>query len=74
MSGTKQGGLKLKETIKSKYGLDFWQRIGKMGGSKSGEQYKAGGDAAKGFADNIERAREAGRKGGLKSKRTKKTK
>lgn len=62
MSGTKAGGQKTRETNKRKYGENFYQEIGHIGGSRK---------VPKGFALNIERAREAGRKGGQISRRTK---
>lgn len=60
MPGTKAGGLKAKETNLKKHGADFYSRIGAKGGKHGG---------LKGFAVSIERAREAGRKGGLRSRR-----
>lgn len=62
MAGTKIGGMKAAVMNKELYGDDFYQRIGAKGGSKTG---------MKGFAINRELAREAGRKGGLISKRGK---
>ena len=62
MAGTKAGGAKAAATNKSKYGTDFYSRIGKKGG----EAGKTGG-----FAANRELAKRAGRIGGLKSKRGK---
>jgi general stress protein YciG len=60
MAGTKIGGIKAAQTNKERHGADFYVKIGKTGGELS-----RGG----GFAANIELAREAGRKGGKKSKR-----
>ena len=62
MSGTKSGGVKARETNYKIHGTDFYKRIGRMGG-------KAGNPTNKGFANNIERARKAGSKGGKISKR-----
>jgi len=62
MSGTKIGGVKAAATNKKKWGKDFYKRIGALGGQKS----KGGG-----FAANPELAREAGRRGGLKSRKNK---
>lgn len=62
MAGTKKGGQKAAETNKERYGSDFYKKIGKVGGQKS---------TTGGFAANPELAREAGRKGGKKSKRRK---
>lgn len=64
MAGTKEGGKKASITNKEKHGEDFYKRIGSMGG-KSGDHSK------RGFASNPELAREAGRKGGKKSRRGK---
>ena len=63
MAQTKAGGLKAAQTNKSKYGDDFYAKIGALGGKKG----KTGG-----FYANRELAREAGRRGGLKSRRGKK--
>lgn len=57
MPGTREGGLKARETNKLLYGADFYIAKGRMGG-------KAGNGENKGFAANLERAKEAGRKGG----------
>lgn len=63
MAGTKEGGKAAANTNKSKYGDDFYAKIGALGGKKG----KTGG-----FYANRELAREAGRRGGLKSRRGKK--
>lgn len=60
MPGTIAGGKAAAETNKRLYGKDFYVVIGAIGGRKS-----TGG----GFAANPELAREAGRKGGLKSRK-----
>jgi hypothetical protein len=60
MAGTPAGGAKAAATNKTKYGKDFYARIGAMGG-------RAGHTG--GFYVNRELARIAGRKGGLKSRR-----
>ena len=62
MAGTKAGGRKVATTNKEKYGDDFYKRIGAMGGKVG----RTGG-----FFANRELAREAGRKGGTISRRTK---
>ena len=71
MPGTKIGGAKACATNKKKFGPDFYERIGAMGGKKG----KTGG-----FASDVvgvdgltgrERASTVGRKGGLKSRRGK---
>lgn len=62
MAGTKQGGLRAAQTNIDKYGKDFYANIGAMGGKAS---------TTGGFAANRELAKEAGRIGGLKSRRGK---
>ena len=64
MAGTKEGGKKASITIKEIHGEDFYKRIGSKGG-------KSGDPSKRGFASNPELAREAGRKGGKKSRRGK---
>lgn len=61
MVGTKIGGLKASKTNKAKHGEDFYQRIGSIGGKKTGIK--------KGFACNPALASVAGRKGGSISRR-----
>lgn len=63
MSGTIEGGKQAAKTNKERYGADWYKRIGSMGGKKG---------TTGGFYANRELAREAGRIGGLKSKRGKK--
>jgi general stress protein YciG len=64
MAGTKMGGKAAASTNKTKYGADFYAKIGAMGGKKG----KTGG-----FYANRELARVAGAKGGRISRRTKKS-
>lgn len=65
MSGTLEGGKRAAETNIRKYGKDFYSRLGAIGG-------KAPYSKPKGFAAmGREKASEAGRKGGLISKRGK---
>ncbi len=64
MAGTKDGGKAAATTNKTKYGPDFYAKIGAMGGKKG----KTGG-----FYANRELARLAGAKGGRISRRSKKT-
>lgn len=61
MVGTKAGALKAAKTNFEKYGKDFYNQIGRKGGSKSGIR--------KGFATNPELAVIAGSKGGKISRR-----
>ncbi len=63
MPGTKNGGIQAAKTNKERHGEDFYNRIGSIGGKLG----KTGG-----FYANRELAREAGRKGGAKSRRTSK--
>ena len=62
MAGTKAGGAKAAATNRSKYGRDFYARIGAMGG-------KLGHTG--GFYANRDLARLAGQKGGRISRRGK---
>jgi hypothetical protein len=64
MAGTKMGGKAAATTNKLKYGTDFYSRIGSIGGKKG---------HTGGFFVNRDLAREAGRRGGRISRRTKKT-
>ncbi len=60
MAGTKAGGLKAAATNKSKYGKDFYARIGAVGGRNGNTG---------GFAANPALAKIAGAKGGRISRR-----
>lgn len=62
MSGTKKGGIQAAKTNVRRHGHDFYARIGAIGGQKG---------TTGGFAANRELAREAGRKGGMISRRRK---
>lgn len=64
MAGTKAGGQKAAARNKSKYGPDFYAKIGAMGGKKG---------TTGGFYANRDLARVAGAKGGRISRRTKKS-
>ncbi len=64
MAGTKEGGKKASATCRAKYGDDFYKKAGQIGG-RNGH--------TGGFAANHELAVEAGRKGGMKSRRGKPT-
>jgi uncharacterized protein len=64
MAGTREGGRRAAATNKQRYGMNFYESIGRLGGKKS-----RGG----GFAKNPQLAREAGAKGGRASRRTKST-
>lgn len=60
MPGTRAGGLKTAERNRQLYGDDYYARIGRKGGQNGNTG---------GFYGNRERAIEAGRKGGMASKR-----
>lgn len=62
MAGTKKGGKLAAQTNKTRYGSDFYAKIG----AKGGKLGKTGG-----FAANPELARIAGAKGGRISRRKK---
>lgn len=62
MAGTKEGGMKARATNLAKYGVDWYSRIGRIGG-RNGH--------TGGFASNPELARIAGAKGGRNSRRGK---
>jgi hypothetical protein len=64
MAGTKKGGMAAAKTNKTKYGADFYAKIGSIGGKKG---------HTGGFYANRELARVAGARGGRISRRTKKT-
>lgn len=64
MAGTSKGGKAAANTNKTKYGSDFYARIGSMGGKKG---------TTGGFYANRDLARSAGAKGGRISRRGKKT-
>lgn len=69
MPGTKAGGKRAAQTNKERHGEDFYQRIGKL----SNAGWEKNGHKPRGFAANPELARVAGRRGGLKSRRGKKS-
>jgi general stress protein YciG len=64
MAGTKKGGLKAAATNKARHGKNFYAQIGAKGGKKG---------TTGGFYANRDLARDAGRKGGLISRRRKTT-
>lgn len=69
MAGSREGGLKAAATNKAKYGRGFYAHIGSIGGKKSQGGGFASSKVGKDGLTGAERAREAGRKGGLISRR-----
>ncbi len=70
MAGTLEGGRRAAATIKKKYGVGFYRRIGRIGGSKITPNSGFGCEFV--GPDGLtgpERAKEAGRIGGAKSRR-----
>ena len=64
MAGTKEGAKLARKTNLERHGADFFAKIGGKGGAVKGVK--------KGFAANPERARQAGKLGGARSRRGKK--
>lgn len=64
MSGTIEGARAAAKTIKEKYGADYYAKIGAEGGKKG-----TTGGFAYAKANGLDWHREAGRKGGRKSRR-----
>ena len=69
MAGTKIGGQKAAATNKAKHGPDFYARIGRMGGAKSGNGGFASEKIGRDGLTGAERAKVAGKKGGTISRR-----
>lgn len=71
MSGTIEGGKKASATNKKIHGSDFYARIGRMGGKASCNGGFASTKIGLDGLSGLDRAKIAGRKGGLKSRRGK---
>jgi uncharacterized protein len=72
MAGTAKGGAKAAATNKTKYGADFYARIGAMGGKLGKSGGFASGQVGQDGLTGRERARIAGAAGGRISRRSKK--
>ncbi len=73
MAGTKLGGAKAATTNRTKYGNDFYARIGQMGGKLGRTGGFASNSVGKDGLTGRQRAAQAGAAGGRISRRTKKT-
>ncbi|HEY1835347.1 MAG TPA: hypothetical protein VGG13_00825 [Candidatus Saccharimonadales bacterium] len=73
MAGTKTGGKSAAATNKTKYGADFYAKIGAMGGKLGRTGGFASGVTGKDGLTGAQRAAIAGAKGGRISRRTKKS-
>lgn len=69
MSGTISGGKKAAQKNKELHGKDFYRNIGRKGGKRSTTGGFASQKLGKDGLTGLERARLAGAKGGLKSRR-----
>ena len=69
MSGTREGGVKARETMYKRHGKDFYKRIGAKGGRNGNTGGFACFEVGKDGLTGYERAKVYGRIGGLKSKR-----
>lgn len=69
MPGTREGGLKAKQTNLKRHGKNFYANIGRKGGKASNTGGFASDKVGKDGLTGLERAAIAGRKGGQLSKR-----
>lgn len=69
MAGTKLGGIRAAATNKKKYGKEFYALIGRKGGQNGHTGGFASEGPGKDGLTGPERAKIAGQKGGIKSKR-----
>ena len=69
MAGTKLGGIRAAATNKKKYGKEFYALIGRKGGQNGHTGGFASEEPGKDGLTGPERAKIAGQKGGVKSKR-----
>jgi hypothetical protein len=68
MAGSKASGKKAAETIRKRYGADYYAKVGAMGGRQT---YESGKLFMNGFAGHRELARVVGARGGRVSRRRK---
>lgn len=62
LAGNRAGGIKARNTMIQRYGAEVYEEIGRKGGStRTDKTHK------RGFASNRELAREAGKRGGIRS-------
>lgn len=71
MSGTRAGGLRARDKNRANYGMDFYRRIGEIGGKLSRSGGFASFERGKDGLTGRQRARIAGAKGGTISRRKK---
>jgi general stress protein YciG len=71
MPGSKDGGIKARQTNISKYGENYYSKLGLMGAEAYKERQKQGIAKPRGFAKDKELAKTAGTKGGRISRRIK---
>ena len=69
MSGTQKGGLKAAKTNIKRHGKNYYAEIGRKGGKASGSGGFASMKVGRDGLTGVQRAKIAGQKGGLKSKR-----
>lgn len=60
MAGTREGGQKAEQTIKEKYGKDFYAEIGHRGGQQQGKENNPGNFANRSEEDRKKAARKGG--------------
>ena len=69
MSGSRLGGIKARNTNYERNGKDFYSKIGRIGGRNGNTGGFSDKKVGKDGLTGPERAKQAGRKGGLKSRR-----
>lgn len=74
MANRREGGLKAAETIRKRYGKEFYQVIGEMGGLKSRNCGFASQKVGKDGLTGAQRAKIAGARGGTNGRGSRKAK